>query len=107
MKKVIEINITDPIFAVQIWTIIDIIFQSIGGGTEILGGIWILIISYLSIKNEIFNRYINYMGLIIGFSAILSHIPNLEVFQMVFGLLQIVWFFAISYPLYKIYTSKK
>lgn len=107
MKKVLEINTTNSELAIQTWTIMEIIFSSIGGGTEILGGIWILIISILALREKIFNKYINIMGLIIGISGILSHIPNLEFFQMVFGLLQIVWFFAISYPLYKIYKNTK
>lgn len=107
MKKVLEINLVDSNFAIQIWTIVDIIFDSIGGGTEILGGVWILIISILALREKTFNYYINIMGIIIGISGILSHIPSLEVFQMVFGLLQITWFFAIAYPLYKIYKTKK
>ncbi len=107
MKRVLEINLINPELAIQVWTIIEIIFSSVGGGTEILGGIWILIISILAIKNNLFNKYINIMGIIIGISGILSHFPSLEFFQMVFGLLQITWFFAISYPLYTIFKTVK
>ncbi len=104
MGKVIEINIIDPNLSIITWTIIEIIFSSIGGGTEILGGLWILIISILAMKNNIFNKYINILGIVVGLSGILSHIPYLDFFQMVFGIFQIIWFFAIIYPLYINYT---
>lgn len=107
MNKVLEITIVNPDLAIQTWTIIEIIFSSIGGGTEILGGIWILIISILAFKEKFFNKFISVLGLVIGTSGILSHIPHLEFFQIVFGLLQIIWFFAISYPLFAIFKTVK
>lgn len=102
MQSVLDIYKSDTQTAIISWSIIEIISNSIGGGTEILGGIWILIISIICLKNNILNKYVNMLGLVIGVSALLSDIPGLEIFQMVFGLLQIAWFFALGFSFLKI-----
>lgn len=101
MQTILDIYTSNPDLAITVWTTIETIFNAIGGSTEILGGIWILTISILAQKESMISVYVNSLGIIIGISGLLSHVPGLENFQMVFGLLQITWFFALIHPLHK------
>jgi hypothetical protein len=91
-----ELFAQDPSNALIVWQTVELISDSLGGGTEILGGIWMLCISVLALREKLFSKFFNYLGLVVGVSGVLSTIPNAEIFQMIFGLTQIVWFIWMS-----------
>ena len=67
--------------------------DGIGGGNEIIGGLWILLVSIVALKIKKLPKALNIIGVIVGIAGILSTIPPLaNVTGMVFGLIQIVWF---------------
>ncbi|MEX1378234.1 MAG: DUF4386 family protein [Eubacteriales bacterium] len=61
---------------------------------EILGGLWTLLISIAAMKGKIFNKAINYLGLVVGTAGILSVIPAINEFggTGIFGIGQMIWF---------------
>jgi hypothetical protein len=91
-----ELFAEDPSNALIVWQTVELISDSLGGGTEILGGIWMLCISVLALREKLFPKFFNYLGIVVGVSGVLSTIPNAEIFQMIFGLTQIVWFIWMS-----------
>ncbi len=83
-----EINLEK---ALDIWIIVSLITESIGGGNELVGGLWVLLISAAAIQENWLPRSLNYLGYFVGISGIATIYPE-ELFTEIFGLSQIVWF---------------
>jgi hypothetical protein len=102
MTNVIEIYQTNTELAITAWSTLEIIKEAIGGGTEIIGGIWILLISLVALKSNTFPKPLNYLGIIIGLAGISSEIPSFsEIAAMIFGLTQIIWFIWLGIVMIK------
>ncbi len=92
MGNVVDLYDTDPAQATTVWRGIESVCDGLGGGNEFLGGLWILLISWVALQARALPRVLNYLGVAIGVAGILSAIPGLSDVGMIFGLLQIVWF---------------
>jgi len=93
METVIGLYRETPDAAATLWRAIDTVHNGLGGGTEIVGGIWLLLLSWTALKSHIFPVVLNILGGIIGLAGIVSIVPGLgDIGGMVFGLGQIVWF---------------
>ena len=86
----------DPVQATLFWTTIDTIHMAIGGGNEIIGGLWVLLISWVGLMANIFPKMLNFIGLIVGLAGVLTTIPGLKDLGIIFGLVQIIWFIWIG-----------
>jgi hypothetical protein len=107
MGTVVDLYGTDQAQAATVWLAIDAVFEGLGGGTEILGGIWMLLVSWAALRAGEFPKVLNYLGLVIGVLGILTIIPALEALTDVFGLTQIVWFVWLGIVLLRNNTSEK
>ena len=92
---------TDPEMASNVWASLDAVTNGLGGGNEVLGGIWVLGISVVALRERLFARWVNYLGVVMGVSALLTIVPALEDVGAVFGLGLIVWFVAVGITLIK------
>ena len=92
MGTVVDLYGTDPAQATTVWLAINSVCDGIGGGNEILGGLWILLVSWAALRAGGLPRALNYLGVVIGVPGILSAFPGLGEVGMIFGLGQIVWF---------------
>ena len=92
MDNVVHLYGQDPAQAATVWLALDSVFNGIGGGVELVGGIWILLVSWAALRAGEFSRALNYLGVVIGVVGILTVVPALEALTAVFGLSQIVWF---------------
>ena len=93
MGNVVDLYSKDPTQAGAVWSAIDSVFEGLGGSNEVLGGIWILLISGAALRASELPRVLNYLGLAIGAAGIVSVVPALaEIFIYIFALGQIVWF---------------
>jgi hypothetical protein len=92
MDNVVKLYSTDPTQATTVWLVIASVCDGIGGGNEILGGLWVLLISWVALRAGEFPRALNYLGIVIGVAGIISALPGLGAAGMIFGLVQIVWF---------------
>ena len=89
----VDLHATDPAQAGTVWMAIDTVVDGLGGGNEIVGALWVLLLSWVALKGGELPKGLNYLGLVIGAAGILSTIPALgEIGGMIFGLGQIVWF---------------
>ncbi len=90
---VVDLYSTDPTQAATVWLAIDAVFNGLGGGVEILGGLWVLLVSWAALQTGGLPRTLNYLGLVVGGAGILTIVPALgEPGGIMFGLGQIVWF---------------
>lgn len=92
IETVVALNDTDPAQAASIWVAVDTVRDGIGGGNEIVGGVWVLLVSLAALKAGEFSKGLNYLGLAIGVIGILSAAPPIRDLASIFGLTQIVWF---------------
>ncbi|SEK48025.1 protein of unknown function [Aquimarina amphilecti] len=95
LNTILETGITSPENAMQIWSSISIVSEGLGGGNEIVGGIWVLLISIISINNKSFSKLLTLLGIIVGTAGVLTIYP-LDLFTEIFGISQIIWFLWIG-----------
>ena len=96
MDNVVDLYGKDPAQATTVWLVIESVSNAIGGGNEILGGLWILLISWAALQAGGLPRALNYLGIVIGAAGIISALPGLGEVGIIFGLLQIVWFIWVG-----------
>lgn len=93
MRTVVQLHSTAPDQAVAAWQVIEPVAGALGGsGGELLGGVWILLLSAVALRARVFPVSLNWLGIGIGTAGILSTVPALGVLEAAFGLLQVVWF---------------
>lgn len=97
LEMVSEIYPGDPAEAADAWRIIGTVQDGLGGGVEIVGGIWVLLLSIASLRSgALLPKPLNGIGLLVGTAGIVTIVPALSVFGAVFGLAQIVWFIFLG-----------
>lgn len=96
MDTVANLYGEDPAQATTVWLGIESVSNAIGGGNEILGGLWVLLVSWAALQGGGLPRALNYLGLVIGAAGILSALPGLADVGLVFGLVQIAWFIWVG-----------
>jgi len=92
MENVVNLYATDPAQATTLWLAISSVTNGIGGGNEILGGLWMLLISWVALQAGALPKVLNYLGIVVGLAGIISALPGLGEAGLIFGLIQIVWF---------------
>jgi hypothetical protein len=93
MDTVVDLYGTNPDQAGTVWLAIDSVFEGLGGSNELLGGIWVLLISWAALRTGGLPKILNYLGVVIGVAGIVSIVPALaELSIYIFALGQIVWF---------------
>jgi len=80
-----------PDTAFSLWRTVSVVANSLGGGNEIVGGLWVLLVSLVALKVVVLARALNYFGCFVGIAGIATVYPE-EIFTDIFGLSQIVWF---------------
>lgn len=92
METVVELYHKDSALAASVWLTVGIVFEGLGGGIEIVGGLWTLLISWTALRLGEFPKVLNYLGMVVGVAGIVTIVPALEDLTIVFGLGQIPWF---------------
>ena len=78
--------------AVALWLAISTVQESLGGGNEIVGGLWVLLLSWVALRAGKLPKVLNFLGVLVGLAGILTVVPAFDLLMGVFGLGQIVWF---------------
>lgn len=82
----------DPLQAAALWPVLEAVETGIVSGNELVGSLWVLLISIAALRNSVFARAFNYFGIAISFAGILTIIPGLvETTRMIFGPGMIIW----------------
>lgn len=95
LAKVIDLYAKNPELAQSAWVAITAVVEGLGGGNEIVGGLWVLLISCAALRGGEFSKPLSYFGLAVGVAGILTVYPA-EIFTEIFGLSQIVWFICLG-----------
>ena len=89
---VVDLAGDDPAQAAAVWLALDVVVNGLGGGNEIVGGLWVLLISWAAVRSGGLPRTLNSVGMVSGAAGLLTVIPAFEVLGAVFGLGLIGWF---------------
>jgi hypothetical protein len=93
MAAVVGLHGTSPAQAVSAWQAIEPVTEGLGGsGGELLGGLWVLLVSVAALRTGGLPKAFGWFGVAIGAAGLLSVVPVLKDVGLVFGLLQIIWF---------------
>jgi hypothetical protein len=84
---------TDRAQAALAWQAIEPVALGLGGaGGELLGGLWVLLVSWVVLRGGALSKAFGWLGVVIGVVGLISVVPTLHDAAIVFGLLQIAWF---------------
>lgn len=96
MGSVVDLLDKDPAQAGSLWLALASVENGLGGGNEIAGGVWVLLVSWAALRADALPRALNYLGVAIGLAGLLTIVPALEAFGALFGLGLIVWFIWVG-----------
>jgi len=82
---------TDPSHAATVWLAISSVLEELVGRIEIVGGIWILLVTWAALLAGRLPRALNALGVVVGVAGVLTVVPALEVLGIGFRLGEIVW----------------
>ena len=93
MATVVDLYSKDPAQAATVWLAIESVADGLSGaGGETLGGTWILLVSWVALRVGELPRALNYLGVVLGVTGLLSTVPALFwALVFVFALGKIVW----------------
>lgn len=93
---VVEIYGRDPTQAASLWLTMHFIVDGLGGGNEIIGGLWVLLISWAALSHNKLSKALSYFGITVGAVGVITFIPSLTELGAAFGLGSIVWFLWVG-----------
>jgi hypothetical protein len=93
LATVVALYAKDPAQAVLVFQSIEAVANGLGNANgEILGGLWVLLVSLAALRTGGLPKGLNILGLLVGAVGIITIIPALNDLTGLFGLGQIVWF---------------
>jgi hypothetical protein len=102
MTTIVGLAATDQRQAQATWLAIESVAQALGGaGGEILGGLWILLVSLVALRSGALPKFLGWFGAAVGAVGLASVVPPLRDASIAFGLLLIAWFVLIGAVLMK------
>lgn len=89
---VTELVVKEPTMAATVWVAVDTVLTGLGGGNEVVGGVWVLLLSRVALCNGKLPKALNYLGVVAGAAGVATLVPALTDLGALFGLGLIVWF---------------
>lgn len=105
IEKISTLNINSDTL-LSIWLPLTILQEAFGGGIELVGGVWVFLIGINGLRCKKFNTFFNGFCLILGVVGIITVLPLFFDLGGAFGMLQIVWFLALSLIFYSSKNEK-
>jgi hypothetical protein len=92
INAVADLDDTDPAAAEALWSSIDTVTEGLGGGNELVGAMWILLVSLAAWGTGRLPAGLNVLGIVSAAAGLITLVPGLSDVGMVFGLGSIAWF---------------
>ena len=87
-----EVYTQNPAQAGSVWLSLHFVVDGLGGGNEIVGGLWVFLISLAALTSGKLPKALNYFGLLVSTAGLVTIIPALKEAGAIFGLGSILWF---------------
>ncbi|SEA95932.1 hypothetical protein [Alkalimonas amylolytica] len=92
LDRLIHLVSIDPVQAQALYHSFWLITHALGGGIELVGGLWVLLLSLAGLKQQWLPKALHLLGLLIGCLGILTVLHTVPYLKDMFGLLQLIWF---------------
>ena len=101
MSAVVTLYPSNPGQAASMWQAIEPVSDGLSsaGTGEILGGLWVLLVSVAGLRVGGFSRAFGWFGVVVGAIGLASLIPSLTDAAILFGLAQIGWFAWLGFSM--------
>ena len=99
IEAVADLAASEPDRAVAVWSTLDIVTNGLGGGNELVGGIWILLVSIAGLITTRLPRWLNVVCLITAVVGLVTVVPDFTAAEMVFTLRSFIWFLGVGITL--------
>ena len=66
--------------------------HALGGGIELVGGLWVLLLSIAGLQLQRFAKALHLLGLVVGSLGILTVLHTVPYLKDAFGISQLIWF---------------
>ena len=97
VERVNHIFPADPAAAAELWSIRHAVELGLGGGNEIIGGLWVLVLSLGGWRTGAIPKPLCGLGVLAGLSGLTTVAPATgDAAGALFGLGMIVWFSALG-----------
>jgi hypothetical protein len=107
IAPVVALYAKDPAQAALTWQGIESMASGLGNGNgEILGGLWVLLVSLAALRAGGLPKGLNILGALVGAVGIISIFPGLTDLTGVFGLSQMIWFVWLAIVLLRSNPSR-
>lgn len=102
LSAVVARHATDPVEAARLWEVLHLVENGLGGGNEIAGGVWALVVGVATLVTGQLSRAFGWASLVIGIAGLATIVPGLrEVAGALFGLGYIGWFAWVGLALWR------
>ena len=99
-QAVVELAATDSVMAASTWSSVSVVQVALGGGIEIVGATWVMLVSVAGIRSRVLGYGLGALGIGIGVAGAWTIVPAAADYAApVFGLGLIVWFVWMSVTL--------
>lgn len=97
VKQAANLFAPDPQRAAEVWSLLHSVELGLGGGNEIAGAVWILLVSIAGLVGRSLGKITIALGFLTGAGGIATVVPAIgDVAGAVFGLGAIAWFIAVG-----------
>lgn len=101
MNMTVDLLATKPETAIALFYAQNMVVNGIGGGIELVGGMWVIVISVLGLKHKQLSTGLNVLGVLVGLVGIMTIWHTVGTLKDIFGLSQIVWFIWLGIAMLK------
>lgn len=77
----------------------NLLTNALGGGIELVGGLWVLLLSIAGLQQQRFAKALHLLGLIVGSLGILTVLHSVPYLKDAFGISQLIWFIWLGITL--------
>jgi hypothetical protein len=102
LNTMIKLYMQGSPHAETLYLVYTTVVNGLGGGVELVGSLWVLLISIHGLKTSLLSKGLSSLGVVVGFIGISTIYQGIPEFKDAFGLLQIVWFVMMGFALIKL-----
>ena len=96
---VADLASTDAAHAESVWASLEAVQDGLGGGNEVAGGVWVLLVSWAALRTGALPRRLAQLGVVSGAAGLVTVVPPLQDVGLIFGLGLIAWFAWVGFVL--------
>ena len=99
LQMVFRLIESDPQQAIALYNSRNLLTEALGGGIELVGGLWVLLLSIAGLQQQRFAKALHLLGLVVGSFGILTVLHTVPYLKDAFGISQLIWFIWLGISL--------